>query len=74
MWKTEKETLKISLYIRVRTAQGKPGKRDFFEKSQGKPGELREFYDHFYYPMENSGNFVLPNISDQMGGALRISK
>ena len=29
---------------RVRTAQGKSGKRDFFEKNQGKPG--------------NSGNFL----------------
>ena len=33
---------------RVRTAQGKPGKRDSFEKNQGKPGKLREFSDHFY--------------------------
>ena len=59
---------------RVRTAQGKPGKRDFFEKSQGKPGKLRGFSDHFYNFRENSGNFILPNISDQIGGALRISE
>ena len=31
----------------VRTAQGKPGKRDFFEKNQGKPGKLREFLTIF---------------------------
>ena len=51
---------------RVRTAQGKPGKpgkRDFFEKNQGKPGKLREFSDHFYNLRENSGNFFLSNIS-----------
>ena len=62
---------------RVRTAQGKPGKpgkRDFFEKIQGKPGKLREFSDHFYNLRENSGNFILPNISDQIGGALRINE
>ena len=53
---------------------GKPGKRDFFEKIQGKPGKLREFSDHFYNLRENSGNFILPNISDQIGGALRINE
>ena len=60
---------------RVRTAQGKlgkPGKRDFFEKNQGKPGKLREFSDHFYNLRGNSGNFILPNISDQIGGPLKI--
>ena len=46
---------------------GKPGKRDFLEKNQGKPGKLREFSDHFYNPRENSGSFILPNISDQIG-------
>ena len=61
-------------FCRVRTAQGKPGKRDFFEKNQGKPGKLREFFDHFYNLRENSGNFILPNISDQIGGALRINE
>ena len=62
---------------RVRTAQGKPGKPGksyFFEKNQGKPGKLREFSDHFYNLRENSGNFILPNISDQIGGAIRISE
>ena len=60
---------------RVRTAQGKPGKRDFFEKkNQGKPGKFREFSDHFYNLRENSGNFILPNISDQIGDALRINE
>ena len=63
-----------SCIYRVRTAQEKPGKRDFFEKNQGKPGKLREFSDHFYSLKENSGNFVLPNISDQIGGALRINE
>ena len=62
------------IMYRVRTAQGKPGKRDFFEKIQGKPGKLREFSDHFYNLRENSGNFILPNISDQIGGALRINE
>ena len=41
--------------VRVRTAQGKPGKRDFFEKNQGKPGKLREFSDHFYNLRETQG-------------------
>ena len=62
---------------RVRTARGKPGKpgkRDFLKKNQGKPGKLREFSDHFYNLRENSGNFILPNISDQIGGALRINE
>ena len=62
---------------RVRTAQGKPGKpgkRDFFEKNQGKPGKLREFSDHFYNLRKNSGNFILPTISDLIGGAIRISE
>ena len=64
-------------YYRVCTAQGKPGKpgkRDFFEKNQGKPGKFREFSDHFYNLRENSGNFILPNISDQICGALRINE
>ena len=43
-------------------------------KNQGKPGKLREFSDHFYNLREDSGNFILPNISDQIGCALRISK
>ena len=70
---TELETYRY----RVRTAQGKPGKPgkgDFFEKNQGKPGILREFSDHFCNLRENSGNFILPNISDQIGGALRINE
>ena len=59
---------------RVRTAQGKPGKGGFFEKNQGKPGKLREFSDHLYNLRENSGNFILSNISDPIGGALRINE
>ena len=42
--------------------------------AQGKPGKLREFSDHFYNLRENSGNFILSNISDQIGGAIRISE
>ena len=57
----------ILTLFRVRTAQGKPGKRDFLGKNQGKPGKLREFSDRFYNFRENSGNFTLPNISDQIG-------
>ena len=52
------------MLYRVRMAQekpGKPGKRDFFKKNQGKPGKLREFSDHFYNLRENSGNFILSN-------------
>ena len=59
---------------RVRTAQGKPGKpakMDFFKKNQGKPGKLGEFSDHL---RKHSENFILPNISDQIGGALRINE
>ena len=66
-----------SMLFRVRTAQGKPGKsekRDFFEKNQVKPGKFREFSDHFYNLRDNSGNFILPNISDQIGGAPRIDE
>ena len=55
-------------------SSGKTWKRDFFERNQGKPGKLREFSDHFYNLRENSGNFILPNISDQIGGALRINE
>ena len=59
---------------RVRTAQGKPGKpgkRDLFEKNQGKPGKLREFSDHFYNLRENSGNFIVSNISSFIPGPSR---
>ena len=45
-----------------------------FEKNHGKPGKLREFSDHFYNLRENSGNFILSNISDQIGGAIRITE
>ena len=58
----------------VRTAQENPGKGDFLEKNQGKPGKLREFSDHFYNIRENSENFILSNISDQIGCALRINE
>ena len=50
------------------------GKGTCFEKNQGKPGKLREFSDHLYNLRENSGNFILPNVSDQIGGALRINE
>ena len=53
---------------------GKTWKKGLFEKNQGKPGKLREFSDHFHNLRENSGNFILPNISDQIGGALRINE
>ena len=49
-------------------------KGTFLKKNQGKPGKLREFSDHFYNLRENSGNFILPNISDQISGALRINE
>ena len=65
------------VYIdRVRTAQGKPGKpwKGLLGKSQGKPGKLREFSDHFYNLRENSGNSILPNISDQIGCPLIINE
>ena len=52
----------------------KTWKKDVSEKNQGKPGKLREFSDHFYNLRKNSGNFILPNISDQVGGALRINE
>ena len=60
---------------RVRTAQEKPGKpqkRDF-EKNHGKPGKVREFFYHFTTPGK-TWNFILPNISDQIGCALRINE
>ena len=73
---TPKKILRRSLMViyRVRMAQRKPGKRDFLEKNQGKPGKLREFSDHFYNLRENLGNFILPNISDQIDCALRINE
>ena len=49
-------------------------KKRLFGTNQGKPGKLREFSDHFYYLRENSGNFILPNIYDQIGCALRINE
>ena len=53
----------------------KTWKKGLFEKNQGKPGKLREFSDHYFYNLrETSGNFILPNISDQIGGALRINE
>ena len=55
-------------------SSGKTWNKELFEKIQGKPGKLREFSDHFYNLRENSGNFILPNISDQIGGALRINE
>ena len=42
----------------------------FFGKNQRKAGKLWEFSDHFYNLMEKSGNFILPNISDQIGNVL----
>ena len=50
------------------------GKGTFWEKNQGKLGKLREFSDHFYNFRENSGNFILPNISVQIGCALRMNE
>ena len=52
----------------------KTWKRGLFGKNQGKPGKLREFSDYFYNIRENSGNFILPNISDEIGCALRINE
>ena len=60
---------------RVHTVQGgKTWKKRPFEKNQGKPGKLGEFSVHFYNLRENSGNFILANISDQIGGALRTNE
>ena len=47
---------------------------DVFEKNQGNLGKLREFSDHFYNLRKNSGNFILSNITDPIGGALRINE
>ena len=55
-------------------SSGKTWKKGLFKKNQGKPGKLREFSDHFYNLGENSGNFILPSISDQRGGAFRINE
>ena len=59
---------------RVRTAQGKPAKRDFFEKKSGKTWKTQGIFWPFLQPQGNSGNFILPNISDQIGAALRINE
>ena len=56
--------------LRVRTAQGKPGKRDFLKKFR----ENLENSGNFPTIFTTSGNFILPNISDQIGGALRINE
>ena len=45
-----------------------------FWKKSGKPGKLRELPNHFYNLREHSGNSVSPNISDQIGCALRINE
>ena len=55
-------------------SSGKTWKRGLFGINQGKHGKLRELSDHFYNLRENSGNFILPNISDQIGGTLRINE
>ena len=36
--------------------------------------ENSEFSDHFYNLRENSGNFILANVFDQIGCALRINE
>ena len=61
-------------FVRLRENLENPEKETFLKKNQGKPGKLREFSDHFYNLRENPGNFILPNISDQIGGAIRISE
>ena len=54
-------TIYTEFYVyRVRTAQGKPGKPG----KRGFWGKIRE----------NSGNFILLNISNQIGCALRINE
>ena len=50
------------------------GKGTFLKKKSGEPGKLREFSDYFYNLREKSGNFILPNISGQIGDALRINE
>ena len=42
--------------------------------SSGKTWNTQKFSNHFYHLRENSENFILPNISDQIGCALRINK
>ena len=42
---------------------GKPGKRTFFEKSQGKPGKVRENFGFIYEVREKSGNFFIKQVN-----------
>ena len=62
------------LRIKGSYGSGKTWKKGLLGKNQGKPGKLREFSDHFYNLRENSGNFILSKISDQIGCALRINE
>ena len=53
-------------------SSGKHGRGTFLKNEpEGQPGKLREFSDYIF---TTSGNFILPNISDQIGGALRMKK
>ena len=46
-----------------KTGVRKPGKIDFFEKSQGNSGKLRENMDFWKKIKENSGQFFIENFS-----------
>ena len=59
------------LIIQGSYSSGKTWKKGFFEKkNQGKPRKLRKFLTIFI----TSGNFILPDNYDQIGGALRINE
>ena len=61
LFKIERGQITLNM---VRTAQGKPGK----------PGKGTFQKKKFRENLENVGNFILRNISDQIGGALRINE
>ena len=59
-----------SAWKRVGTAHGKPGKiREILENSES---FLTIFTNNKKRLRENSGNIILSNIFDEIGGALRI--
>ena len=52
----------------------KTWKKGLFGKKSGKTWKTQGIFRPFLQPQGNSGNFILPNISDQIGGALRINE
>ena len=59
-----------TVFVQLRKNLGKPGKGTFLKRIR----ENLENSGNFLTIFKTSGNFLLPNISDQIGGALRINQ